>query len=231
MKSVTGAESLCAGLRWVTCPSSLSPQCPSHLGFSSKISVAMMPACLPEADTSTLWNCTRVTVQNAITLSSAINTSLSGTVLLRSILWLAGEKSGVSEQAATVTAMVWCIGNSIPAPQNTTIEEALLTWGSNPTVHKRCVVLITVHRSLLITRVGALHWGQPTTRFTFRQVALHFNCFYSQEAIKERKRGRRKGKVMVQLHACLGWQPLPKRRENPPSNLAFLMHLVCICDI
>lgn len=163
MKSVTGAELLCAGLSGLC----VHPLClhSAHYTWASPVKLAYLqclPVCLrlitALSETASQLQCK--TVITSVLCSGRvchINTSLFGTVLLRSILWLAGEKPGVFEQAVTVTAKVWCIGNSIPAPQNSTLEEARLTWGNNPTVHKRCVVLITVHRSLLITRLGALH--------------------------------------------------------------------------
>lgn len=117
MKSVMETVAVCRA-KWVTGPSSLSAQCSSRLGNSSKTSVAMRPACSSDTDTSTLKLDHSYSLEgNNSVLSSGrachINLPFFQTVLPRSILCLAADKPWTSEGAVTVIGKVCCKRESL----------------------------------------------------------------------------------------------------------------------
>lgn len=116
-KSVMETVAVCRA-KWVTGPSSLSAQCSSRLGISSKSSVAVTPVCSSDTDTSTLklHHSYSLKGNNSVLGSGRachFNLLFFQTVLPRSILCLAAEKPWASEGAVIVTGKVCCKRESL----------------------------------------------------------------------------------------------------------------------
>lgn len=154
--------------KWVACPSSLCPCCPSQSGFHQH-SCSLFAWCCHQK-----WHCNCSVKSNHSVLTSerGLHISMSEPCSLwdqtvkeypPADWWKA--RGVLKEQS-----LVWPELDLIAVPPSSpkhwfSSSPSDLTWCSNSAVHKRCVVLITVHRNLFRAGLGPIHWGYPATSF------------------------------------------------------------------